>query len=58
MVFVRDAEGFEAREVAPAARTTIDVEIVSGLDRARPIAVANTFILKAELAKSEAEHEH
>ncbi len=33
-------------------------EVVSGLKPGETIAVANTFLLKAELGKSEADHDH
>ncbi|MGY3608998.1 MULTISPECIES: efflux RND transporter periplasmic adaptor subunit [unclassified Bradyrhizobium] len=57
-IFVRDAEGFEARQVRTGREDDDDVEIVSGLSPGETIAVANTFTLKAELEKAEAEHGH
>jgi cobalt-zinc-cadmium efflux system membrane fusion protein len=57
-IFVRDAEGFEARRVRTGREDDDDVEIVSGLAPGETIAVANTFTLKAELEKAEAEHSH
>jgi len=35
-----------------------NVEIVFGLDPGERFAASNTFILKAEIGKSEAEHAH
>ena len=35
-----------------------NVEIVFGLDAGERYASSNTFVLKAELGKSEAEHSH
>jgi cobalt-zinc-cadmium efflux system membrane fusion protein len=58
VVFVRTEEGFEKREVVLGKADERTVEIVFGLDPGEPIAVANTFILKAELGKSEADHGH
>lgn len=58
LVFVRTAEGFEARQVKTGEQDGIFVEILSGLTAGQPIATANTFLLKAELGKSEAEHAH
>ncbi len=57
-VFVRTAEGFEARPVTTGNDDGTFVEISSGLEGDEPVATANTFLLKAELGKSEAEHVH
>lgn len=57
-VFVRTTEGFESREVGVGKDDGNDVEVLSGLKAGEVIAVANTFLLKAELGKSEAEHGH
>jgi len=56
-VFVRDGEGFEARPVRTGLEDDDDIEIVGGLSLGETIAVTNTFTLKAELEKSEAEHD-
>ena len=57
-LFVRDKDGFEARQVRTGREDDDDVEILSGLEPGETYAVANTFTLKAELEKAEAEHEH
>ena len=57
-VFVRDADGFEARPVRTGREDDDDVEIIGGLAAGETIAVINTFTLKAELEKSDAEHGH
>ncbi len=57
-VFVRIPEGFESREIAVGTDDGKAVEVLSGLKAGEPIAVANTFLLKAELGKSEAGHDH
>ena len=57
-LFVRDANGFEARQVRTGREDDDDVEIQSGLEPGETYAVANTFTLRAELEKSAAEHEH
>ncbi|WP_407152024.1 efflux RND transporter periplasmic adaptor subunit [Bradyrhizobium sp. ORS 86] len=57
-VFVREADGFEARSVRTGREDDDDVEIVAGLAAGETIAVENTFTLKAELEKDEAEHGH
>lgn len=58
VVFVRSERGFEARQVATGREDDRAVEIVSGLFAGEPIAIRNTFVLKAELGKAEAEHQH
>ena len=57
-IFVRNAEGFEARPVRTGREDDDDIEIVSGLVAGETIAVENTFTLKADLEKDEAEHDH
>ncbi len=58
VVFVRTDEGFEKREIVLGKGDGESVEVVFGLDAGETIAVSNTFVLKAELGKSEAEHVH
>lgn len=58
VVFVRTPEGFEAREIKLGRSDAHMAEIVSGLEPGESIAVENSFILKAELGKGEAEHAH
>jgi len=57
-VFVAVNGGFRARPVALGREDRQNVEIVSGLKPGESVATQNTFTLKAELGKSEAEHEH
>lgn len=54
VVFVRTDEGFEKREVEVGRSDDDAIEVVSGLKLGEEIAVANTFLLKAELGKSAA----
>ena len=56
VAFVRTPEGFERRDVKTGKADDASVEIVSGLAPGDEIAVGNTFLLKAELGKGEAEH--
>jgi cobalt-zinc-cadmium efflux system membrane fusion protein len=56
-VFVRNGEGFEARKVTIGRQDQQLAEITSGLSAGERIATANTFVLKADLGKSEVEHE-
>lgn len=58
ILFVRHAQGFEKREVAVGISDDDSVEIVFGLESGEEVAITNTFILKADLGKAEAEHAH
>ena len=58
VVFVRTDEGFEKREVELGRSDDDALEVASGLKPGEDIAVGNTFLLKAELGKSEADHAH
>lgn len=58
VVFVRTPDGFRKREVSPGRSDGTGIEIVSGLTAGELIAVENSFLLKADLGKSEAEHSH
>jgi cobalt-zinc-cadmium efflux system membrane fusion protein len=65
VVFVQEGEVFEARPVAlgrkgRAKEGSLDkvVEVLEGLKAGERIVVKNSFVLKAELGKSEAGHEH
>jgi cobalt-zinc-cadmium efflux system membrane fusion protein len=57
-VFVQTQEGFEARPVTLGRSNETHVEIIAGLNSRERYAVTETFLLKAELAKGEAGHEH
>jgi cobalt-zinc-cadmium efflux system membrane fusion protein len=57
-VFVRTDGGFEKRVVVLGKEDDQAVEVVFGLLPGDQVAVANTFLLKAELGKAEAEHAH
>lgn len=58
VVFVRTEAGFSPRKVVVGRRGRRAVEITRGLAAGERIATANTFVLKAELGKSEAAHQH
>lgn len=58
VVFVRTAKGFAKREVALGRSDDEALEVVSGLATGEEIATSNTFLLKADLGKAEAEHSH
>jgi cobalt-zinc-cadmium efflux system membrane fusion protein len=58
VVFVRTDEGFERREVELGRSDDDSHEVTAGLKPGEEVAVANSFLLKAELGKSEADHDH
>ncbi len=58
VVFARTKAGFEKREVTLGRADDRAVEVVAGLSGGELIAATNTFLLKADLGKSEAEHSH
>ncbi|QCI64808.1 efflux RND transporter periplasmic adaptor subunit [Phreatobacter stygius] len=58
VLFVRTETGFERRKVVVGKEDDQFVEIAFGVDAGEVIAVSNTFLLKAELGKAEAEHSH
>jgi multidrug efflux pump subunit AcrA (membrane-fusion protein) len=58
VVFVRSGEKFEARDVEIGDRDQEFVEITFGVVEGEMYAAQNSFIVKAEMAKGTAEHEH
>jgi membrane fusion protein, heavy metal efflux system len=58
VVFVEEGGAFEARVVRVGVRDTERCEITSGLRAGERYVAENSFVIKAELGKSEAEHEH
>lgn len=58
VVFVKIADGFEARKVILGQSDGIHTEILSGLTQGEIFASVNSYILKADLLKSGAEHAH
>lgn len=58
VVFVKTAEGFEKREITAGKKDGQNIEVASGLQAGEQVAIGNTFVLKAEAGKSEAEHSH
>lgn len=57
VVFVRESEGFEARAVKIGRQNVSHVEISSGVNPGDRFANKQSFLLKADLGKSEA-HDH
>jgi cobalt-zinc-cadmium efflux system membrane fusion protein len=58
VVFVRVGDKFEAREVEIGDRDAEQIEIVFGLLEGDIYAAKNSFVIKAEMAKGSASHEH
>jgi cobalt-zinc-cadmium efflux system membrane fusion protein len=58
VVFVRHGDTFAARAIEIGARDAEHVEIVSGLRDGDRYAATNSFVVKAELGKGEASHDH
>lgn len=58
VVFVRTPQGFRVQPVTLGARGNGRIMVASGLSGKERIAVDNSFTLKAELGKGEAEHGH
>jgi len=58
VVFVRVGDKFEVRDVATGERDPEQVEITFGLMDGDVYAAKNSFVIKAELAKGTAAHEH
>ncbi len=58
VVFVQEGDAFETREVETGAKDNERTEIKSGIKAGEKYAAQNSFILKAERGKGEAEHEH
>lgn len=58
VVFVRNRDKFEARDVEIGDRDQEFVEITFGVVEGEMYAAQNSFIIKAEMAKGTAEHEH
>jgi cobalt-zinc-cadmium efflux system membrane fusion protein len=58
VVFVRNGEKFEPRDVELGERDPEHVEVIFGLIEGDVYAGKNSFVIKAELAKGSATHEH
>jgi multidrug efflux pump subunit AcrA (membrane-fusion protein) len=56
--FVETADGLAPRAVTLGREGETRVEVLSGLAAGERIAISNTFLLKSELTRAEAEHEH
>ena len=58
VVFVETKDGFEAREVEFGLKDDDMAEIIFGVVAGDKVVTGNSFVLKAEIGKGEATHEH
>ncbi|CCB87468.1 cobalt-zinc-cadmium resistance protein CzcB [Parachlamydia acanthamoebae UV-7] len=58
VLFIKTHDGFESREIQKGTSDKNNVEVLSGIKSGEKYAASHTFLLKAELGKAEAEHEH
>jgi cobalt-zinc-cadmium efflux system membrane fusion protein len=58
VVFVRSGSKFEARDVELGLRDPEQVEILFGVADGETYAGKNSFVVKAEIGKGAAAHEH
>lgn len=57
-VFVRVGEDYEARPLQLGRRDGVNVEVVSGLAAGDDVVVAQSYLIKADIEKSGAGHDH
>jgi cobalt-zinc-cadmium efflux system membrane fusion protein len=57
-VFIADGATFEVQPVTPGRWDGKQTEIVEGLQAGDPVVVKNAYLLKAELGRAEATHDH
>jgi cobalt-zinc-cadmium efflux system membrane fusion protein len=58
VVFVRQGQQFEARSVELGRRDERHAEVLKGLAAGERYAARNSFLVKADIGKADAEHEH
>ncbi len=58
VVFVRDGESYAARAVTLGARDAVQVEVLSGLRAGEQVVVEQSYVVKADIGKAGASHEH
>lgn len=58
VVFVEEGDAYEAREVELGVKDSDLIEVTSGLLPGDKYVAVNSFIIKAEIGKGEAAHEH
>lgn len=57
-VFVREGDIYHARHVELGKRDAVQVEVLSGLQAGEQIVVEQSYLIKADIEKSGAEHTH
>ena len=57
-VFVRQGETYLSRNVEVGARDATQVQILSGLDAGEEVVVAESYLIKADIGKEGASHDH
>lgn len=58
VVFVVDGDRYQAQPVTLGRRDAQQVEVLSGLDAGARVVVGNSYLLKADIEKSGASHDH
>ncbi len=58
VVYVQEGSGYEMRKVEIGQSDREWTEILSGIEAGETYVATNSFIVKADIAKSEAEHDH
>ncbi|QDQ27045.1 efflux RND transporter periplasmic adaptor subunit [Chitinimonas arctica] len=58
VVFIREGEKFEPREIEPGRQNAEWVEVIKGLKAGEAYASNNSYVVKAEMGKATASHAH
>ena len=58
VIYVREGERYAERTVTLGRRDANNVEVTAGLSAGEQVVVAQSFLVKADIGKSSAEHEH
>lgn len=58
VVFIRDGDDYEIRPLQLGRRDGIHVEVLSGLKPGDPVVVEQSYLVKADIEKSGASHDH
>lgn len=58
VVFVRVGDEYEARQIEPGRRDGRNVEVLSGLEPGAEVVVEQSYLVKADIEKSAASHDH
>lgn len=58
VVFIQKDNSFEAAPVTLGERNSKNVEVISGIKAGQSYVIENSYLLKAELGKSSASHDH